>query len=347
MFAGGWSAAAAEDVCGGDGISSEDVLGLLMSLVDQSLVVADDHTGEGRYRLLETLRHYGLERLRDSGEESSLRQRHRDWCLSLVERTDAACDDARKDASMQALERERDNLRAASRWCLERGEVDVGLRLTVAGSRFCSLHHLARLATERGDADHSAALRAEGLGAEGDSGVRRDVAACLETQAVFFASIDPGRAARLFGAAEALREDLGVVLSIAEHETNARGRALAGAALGQTTFAAAFAEGRLLPIYDAVELSLAATKDAPSCTTEGADRRPVCGAIAPLTTREAEVSRLIGMGLSNREIAETLVIAERTAEAHVTHVLNKLGLRSRAQVAVWAVEHGLANARSV
>jgi predicted ATPase/DNA-binding CsgD family transcriptional regulator len=60
-----------------------------------------------------------------------------------------------------------------------------------------------------------------------------------------------------------------------------------------------------------------------------------------LSRREQEVVRLIAQGLSNREIADALVIAGRTAEAHVTHVLAKLGLRSRSQVAIWALEHGL------
>jgi DNA-binding NarL/FixJ family response regulator len=60
-----------------------------------------------------------------------------------------------------------------------------------------------------------------------------------------------------------------------------------------------------------------------------------------LTQREREVALLVGQGLSNREIAETLVVSVRTAETHVTHMLAKLGLRSRAQLAVWAVEHGL------
>ncbi len=60
-----------------------------------------------------------------------------------------------------------------------------------------------------------------------------------------------------------------------------------------------------------------------------------------LSPREREVAILIARGRMNREIAEALVISERTAETHVTHVLGKLGFRSRAQVAVWAVEHGL------
>jgi DNA-binding CsgD family transcriptional regulator len=57
-----------------------------------------------------------------------------------------------------------------------------------------------------------------------------------------------------------------------------------------------------------------------------------------LTGREQEVARLLAAGLSNREIADVLVITEGTAEVHVKHILSKLGLRSRAQVGVWAAD---------
>jgi non-specific serine/threonine protein kinase len=102
-------------------------------------------------------------------------------------------------------------------------------------------------------------------------------------------------------------------------------------------FAEAFATGRLLSLQEAVELSLAVPE-------RGSGYLPRSFAV-PLTIREAEVVRLIGRGRSNREIADELVISQRTAEAHVTHVLNKLGVRSRAQAAIWAVEHGLVRAR--
>lgn len=61
----------------------------------------------------------------------------------------------------------------------------------------------------------------------------------------------------------------------------------------------------------------------------------------PLTPREREVAGLIARGLSNREIAEALVITERTAESHVQHILEKLGINSRGRMAAWAVEQGL------
>jgi DNA-binding NarL/FixJ family response regulator len=61
----------------------------------------------------------------------------------------------------------------------------------------------------------------------------------------------------------------------------------------------------------------------------------------PLTEREREVAALLAQGMSNREIAATLVISESTAEVHVKHILNKLGLRSRSQVAAWASQRDL------
>ena len=65
------------------------------------------------------------------------------------------------------------------------------------------------------------------------------------------------------------------------------------------------------------------------------------GETVGLTQREREVAALIALGLSNRDIAARLVISERTAEAHVSNLLSKVGLRSRAQLALWAARHGL------
>jgi DNA-binding NarL/FixJ family response regulator len=64
--------------------------------------------------------------------------------------------------------------------------------------------------------------------------------------------------------------------------------------------------------------------------------------VEPLTEREREVLRLVARGLSNKAIAEALAITERTARTHVSNILGKLGLASRTQAALYAVEHGLA-----
>ena len=60
-----------------------------------------------------------------------------------------------------------------------------------------------------------------------------------------------------------------------------------------------------------------------------------------LTAREREVAALIRQGKTNREIAERLIVSERTAEQHVANIMSKLGFNSRAQIAAWAVERGL------
>jgi DNA-binding NarL/FixJ family response regulator len=67
----------------------------------------------------------------------------------------------------------------------------------------------------------------------------------------------------------------------------------------------------------------------------------VGGQAAVLTPREQEVAELIARGLTNRQIAAELIVAERTVDAHFYNMLSKLGFRSRAQVAGWAVEQGL------
>ncbi|MDQ3699805.1 MAG: response regulator transcription factor, partial [Chloroflexota bacterium] len=80
-----------------------------------------------------------------------------------------------------------------------------------------------------------------------------------------------------------------------------------------------------------------------TATTDGRQRGDGPRAIGGirLTPRERQVVQLLARGSTNREIAGELVIAERTADTHVANVLNKLGVTSRAQVAAWAVRHGL------
>lgn len=65
---------------------------------------------------------------------------------------------------------------------------------------------------------------------------------------------------------------------------------------------------------------------------------PFEGRIAPLTRRETEIAHLVAEGLSNKDIAGRLVISQRTAEGHIEHILDKLGFKSRAQVAAWVKE---------
>jgi predicted ATPase/DNA-binding winged helix-turn-helix (wHTH) protein len=131
VFAGGLTLEAAEAVVPGDGISEEDVLGLLSSLVDKSLVVVENN-GE-RYRMLETIRQYAQERLRASGE-GAVAARHFAYYLALAERLEPALPGgAGQKAALDALEADHDNLRSALTWALETPECGH-LALRMCGS---------------------------------------------------------------------------------------------------------------------------------------------------------------------------------------------------------------------
>jgi len=109
--------------------------------------------------------------------------------------------------------------------------------------------------------------------------------------------------------------------------------------LGLTAAETAWAEGQAMRAEDA--LAVALTMAGPSL--DRADPVARAGASRPdeLTSREREVAILVTQGLTNRQIADVLVTAERTADTHVGNILGKLGLATRAQLAAWAVTVGL------
>ena len=118
VFAGGFDLRAAEAVCAGDDIDEYDVIDLIGELVDKSMVVADRGESGTRYRLLETLRQYGEERLDDRGETSSLRSAHAAHFADRVEQIyDAWCGPQQRMAEA-AYVAEWDNLRAAHAWAV-------------------------------------------------------------------------------------------------------------------------------------------------------------------------------------------------------------------------------------
>ena len=84
VFVGDWSLEAAEAVCAGEGLDAANVLELLAQLVNKSLVITEPHLGETRYRTLETIRQYALERLHEAGELAIVRTRHREYFFELV-----------------------------------------------------------------------------------------------------------------------------------------------------------------------------------------------------------------------------------------------------------------------
>jgi len=143
------------------------------------------------------------------------------------------------------------------------------------------------------------------------------------------------RAAQMLGAAEVLWDSTGGSIAavlpelVCHHDTCA---AAARAALGDQTYEAAFRRGRQMTPAQALG-------EAEHTRRSTKSRQVRCGGAASLTSREEEIAFLLAQGLSNKAIAKTLVIAQRTAETHVANILAKLGLTSRSQVAAWVAEH--------
>jgi predicted ATPase/DNA-binding CsgD family transcriptional regulator len=495
IFAGGWTLEAAEAVCAGEGSAPDEILDLLSELVAKSLVLTGDHADDVRYRFLETLREYAAERLRDAGEEATLRERHRDWFLALAEQAEPQLRGSHSVQWLDRLERERGNLWAALGWCVERGEAEPGLRLAGALARFWlvrgpyretratladlltlptaqerstsirsarakALHAAGRLAMRQDDSAAAGTHLQEALTISRQLGDRRGVAIALfevghvarvrgdysearsryeESHQVFEALGDnywlaqahhelgvaayfqgdpatarehyeaslalykgladevgivsalndlgeaaflqgefeearsleaaslemarriddkeriamalaalaglaaaqdrPTRALRLAAAATALNEATGQRNSPAWHAMFERWLEPARRALRAEACAAAQAEGMAMPLDEAIEYALAS--DDPATDEPAQQVAPSSRTAGDLTPRELEVAALVARGLSNRQIADELVIAEGTAANHVKHILARLTLDSRVQIAAWAIEHGL------
>ncbi len=571
VFAGGFDLEAAEAVCAGRGIAASEILDVLSQLVDKSLVLVEDHGGQARYRLQDTVRRYGRDRLLESGGQAEALARHRDWCLGLAERAEPELQGPDQQRWVRRLEVEHDNLREALAFALEGSSGDDALRMAAAlwwfwhargylsegrawlrralagsshappgararalygagflawrqgeyaqaqalgqeslavarsrGDRLgmasaislleqvarargdheraealpeeslalfremgdtwgvattlimvgnaarlrgnytraraaleeslelfrslgdasggaATLHFLGLVARDQGDYERAEAAGRESLRLSRDLGdqsrvafalhslglvardrgehakaealfneslglfreladawgittvlvslgvaarlrgdgaraaellrqsltLRRDlgdksgIAECLAHLAGIAAAMrKPERAARLLGAAEALRGSIGAQLPPAHRADCERTAAIARKRLGKRAFAEAWAAGRQMTTEQAVADGLTAA--APAAEGAGAAAARIPGNVpGPLTSREREVAALIAQGHTNRDIASALVITEGTAANHVQHILNKLGLRSRAQIAAWAAEHGL------
>jgi predicted ATPase/class 3 adenylate cyclase/DNA-binding CsgD family transcriptional regulator len=128
VFLGGFDLDAAQAIACGTEVERYQVLDQLALLVDKSLVVADDTGGRTRYRLLETVRHYALQKLGESGEAGIVRTRHRDYYTAMAARLDAPAAIGHQRRVEQA-ETEIDNLRAALAWSRENGDVELALQI--------------------------------------------------------------------------------------------------------------------------------------------------------------------------------------------------------------------------
>jgi DNA-binding CsgD family transcriptional regulator len=180
----------------------------------------------------------------------------------------------------------------------------------------------------------------ESLGLAVTAGDQWRAAGALEgVAAVAAAQHQPALALRLAGAAAAIRDRLHAPLSPALRKVLDDRLASARAEVGIAGFTRAWAQGRHVRFEE-----LAANVEGVVSTT-GSDEAPA-DELAQLTPRERQVAVLVARGLRNRDIADQLGMQPKTAERHVGHLLEKLGMSSRVQVAVWALRQGLVQEQS-
>jgi predicted ATPase/DNA-binding XRE family transcriptional regulator len=173
VFVGGWSLEAAEAICASDRLVEEEVLHVLAGLVAKSLVWLEEGTEGARYRLLETVRQYGHEKLVATGEAPHLQNRHLTWYLDLAKQAEPGMGGPEQERWLDRLELELENVRAALAWsCLDEGRHGTGLLLAESLRWFWLLRwHLsegARWLEGLLNADTAVPLRARSVDALGE-----------------------------------------------------------------------------------------------------------------------------------------------------------------------------------
>src|SRR5215217_5366374 len=140
VFAGGFSLEASEAVVPDESIAESEVLELLSGLVEKSLVIAElaAESGGVRYRLLDTIRQYALEKLEQSGEIEDVERAHAEYFLALAEEAEPELIGPREAEWFERLVEELDNFRAALSWASVHGEAELSLRLAGALMSFWS-----------------------------------------------------------------------------------------------------------------------------------------------------------------------------------------------------------------
>jgi non-specific serine/threonine protein kinase len=206
-----------------------------------------------------------------------------------------------------------------------------------------ALHQLAALDATCGDHAAAVASYVESLQVleqiEDRWGIARALAGCAEA---LRAAGQPETAKQIRAMADGLLDSLGLRRSQVDQIAYARPPASSDNTLRSPTTTAR--TDRPEDVTQLVGRAVALLRSEPTVHTEESDETSRDAIV--LTPREREVAALVARGLTNREIAAELVIAERTADTHVSNLLGKLGMKTRSQIAAWAVEHGQAASQS-
>jgi predicted ATPase/DNA-binding CsgD family transcriptional regulator len=212
------------------------------------------------------------------------------------------------------------------------------------GSRWdfaVATYYLGRVAAARGDPARALFHFQDGLARFRDLADPTSIVHCLEGIASVTASTMPGKAALLLGACTIARQRMVRPPNAEDQSLLADTEAALRVALGAEKFEGAFAQGQSLPIDAAITAGLAAALAVAVCP-DPVDPTSTLG----LTQREREVLHLVAEGRSDREIAAVLFISPKTVGLHVSHVLGKLGVPSRAAAVAYVHRHGLIEALS-
>jgi predicted ATPase/DNA-binding NarL/FixJ family response regulator/DNA-binding XRE family transcriptional regulator len=202
-----------------------------------------------------------------------------------------------------------------------------------------ALAHLGSVATHGGDYAAAHDRLRDSAEIQQALGEQAGMAFVLERLAVLAAAqAQPARAMRLSGAAAALREAIDSPLPPDAQAELENALQPARRRLGEMVATAAWTAGHGLSSDEAVAEALRTSQPSRPASADAVGTADS----SLLSPREKEVAVLISRGLTNRQIASELVITEGTVGTHVVHILAKLGASSRAAIAVWAVEHGLA-----
>ncbi len=216
------------------------------------------------------------------------------------------------------------DLVAARRWVDDAVSTASGWNLVTA------LTTRARVGIAQGEPERAERDAHDALACAAETGVRLGISDTLECLATVAADAGSHReAARLFGAAAAIRQRMGVVrFKVWETGYQASIAALRDA-MGAQDFESAWAEGAALSTEEAIAYAQRG---------RGERKRPSSG-WGSLTPAELDVVRLVSEGLGNNDIATRLFVSPRTVQSHLSHVYSKLGLKSRVQLAQEATRH--------
>jgi predicted ATPase/DNA-binding NarL/FixJ family response regulator len=207
----------------------------------------------------------------------------------------------------------------------------------------CALEVLGEVTVSQGNYLRARSHFADCLALAHTDGARSVVATCLEGLAVVSAARGASeRAVRIAAAATRLRDEVRIPLDPTRRDFLDRRLASARAALDDKRRAVAWADGYAFTVQQAITHALEEKKPVVADFSQPATE---ASELQWLTQRERQVAALVAEGLRNQQIADRLGISPNTVEVHMTRILGKLQLPSRAQLAIWALQRGLLRAR--